>query len=811
MLTLSLFTTASLIGAQDLRESSGAYHTMPDVRVQPTAAQLAPAQSAARSPRFDVGPRPEAAHATPAERHAAATATRVHVAPSLQFDVDATGRHWARGADYKASFGAEGASFIPFLGSDAPRNVPVTFALARAEQGGAVAALGAPVVSRAGERIVLDQGAVRSEYVVALQGMEQLFVLDAPLGAGDLVLDLGVTSELTPVRDGAGWRFEGALGSVGYGAAFVLDAEGRRLDLESVWTGEGFRFTVPAQFLVGATWPIAIDPLIANTTVDTDSIDQLQVDVAYDPTTNQYLVACEQVWSATDHDINSWLVDGAGNLVAGSQAYIDFTGLFRAEPRIAMTNVRRTFLCAFTEGQASPRRIVARGRNADSGAIGTSFTVDDATATDRFSPDICGDAYTASANDAHYTIVWRRFWNANDSDVVARVVNEDGTLLTGELYVTNLIGISDEQPSISKCISPATNDSVVTWRRGTEVLASMISYDGGAVRSEFSLFTSGVPVSGPQVSGLSGAQVPGSSDLTFLAVWDADYVTDRDIHAVVAAAANFAGNTPVVSGLQNITFMEHVDFLLDQREPDVACTGDRWVITQNAVYPGFTDYVIRATTVNVVGSGVGISERFEALTQTFDETLTPKTASRHEAGLSGDLEAFTGWIQQTTFGQPGDVYGALHAASPANTCAAQFVSCYGNPNGTFNDYRAFLWVEGDFSTTGTKRLHAVDVHANAFGYFLASLQTQGGVTPPGSAGVLCLGGAIGRYSNFVLNSGGSASFFLDINPAAISQPTGAVPAMSGQTWFFQAWHRDVPPGGGAPTSNFTNAAGIPFQ
>ena len=206
-----------------------------------------------------------------------------------------------------------------------------------------------------------------------------------------------------------------------------------------------------------------------------------------------------------------------------------------------------------------------------------------------------------------------------------------------------------------------------------------------------------------------------------------------------------------------------------------------------------------------------MSERFEALTTTFDETLTPKTASRHEAGSAGDLEAFTGWIQQATFGQPGDVHGALHGASAANTCAAQYVFCTGNPNGTFTDYRSFLWVEGDFSTTGSKRLHALDVHVNAFGYFLTSLTAQGGITPPGSAGVLCLGGTIGRYSNFVLNSGGAGSFFLDINPGAISQPTGPVSAMAGQTWFFQAWHRDVNPAGGPPTSNFTNAAGIPFQ
>jgi hypothetical protein len=809
MITLSLLTTATLLGAQDVRVSSGIYHAMADVR-QPAPAALSAPESP--SPRSALGVRTTAPGASAVERTAAASVAHQSVPPSLQFDVDAEGRHWARGANYKASFGPEGASFVPFTGSHAPRNFPVQFAPASAQQGGAVAALGAPVITRTGERIVLDQGAVRSEYVLGLGGVEQLFVFDAPLGSGDLVLDVALETELSARVDGPGWLFENEYGAVSYGGAFVLDARGQKLDIATIHTGEALRFTIPAVFLAGAAWPIAIDPLLTNVTVDTAAIDQLEVDVAYDPTTNQYLVAFAEVFSATDHDIHSWLVDTAGNVDAGSGRYFDLSSLNRTRPRVALTDIRRAFLCAYVDGATgSARRIGARPRNADTSNIGSAFIVDDNSATDRLEADICGDAYTGSINDAHYTVVWRRYWNAGDSDVIARVVNEDGTFVSGELFVTNFTNVSDDQPSISKCITPGANDSIVVWRRGSGVHASAISYDGAAVRSEFVLKSTLAPPSNPQVSGLAPTSFPGSADRTFVACWDTDQVTDRDIEAVVASATSNSAAAPVVSGIQNITFMEHVDYLLDQREPDVACMGDRWVISQNAVYPGFTDYVIRATTVNIVGTGLGISERFVALTQTLDETLKPKTASQYESGEVGSNDAFTGWIQQSTLGQPGDVYGATHAASTTNTCAAQFVFCFGNTNGTFADSRAFLWVEGDFSTTGTKRLHALDVHANAFGYFLTSLTTSGPVTPPGSAGVLCLGGSIGRYSNFVLNSGAGAAFSLDIDPTVISQPTGPVPALSGQTWFFQAWHRDVPFGGGAATSNFTNAAGVPFQ
>lgn len=810
-MSISVTLLAALaMAAQEGRVPASGTITMPDVRRLPTAVEVAPTVLHA-GPERPVGPPP----ATPLSNTKREAGPVPSVAPtdiprSLVFDIDSEGRHWVRGADYKASFGAEGAAFIPFFGSEAPRNFPITFALARAEQGGELTALAPPTVQREGERLVLDQGAVRTEYVAHLKGVEQLFVLDAPLGDGDLVLDLAVVSDLARRPDGAGWRFECRHGAVSYGAAFVIDAAGRRLDLETADTRDGFRFTVPAAFLARAAWPIAVDPLISNFPIDTYSADQLEVEVAYDTVSDRYIVVWEEVFSAADHDIFSVLLTGTGTVVPASLAGIDTTSANTADPSVAMTRVRRNFLCVFTSVLSTGSRgIFARPRNPDTLTSGAAFRVDAGSAADRLQPDVCGDAFNATAL-ANYTIVWRRFWAANDSDIVVRVVGHDGTFVTDELFVTNVIGVSDEEPSISKGIPLGFNDSVVVWRRGTEILGSLISFNGGLVRAPFTLASTPEPKSAPQVSSLTPATLPGSSFSTFVACWTSAF-SDRDIRAVVAAANNSA-STPTVSSVQQLSFMEHVDYLLDQREPDVASVGDEgWLIVQNSVFPGFTDSVIFMMTVNIVGNGLGISERFEGLTGTFDETFTPKIASRHEAGTTGSNQALTGWIQASAAGQPGNVYGALHAADVSRTCAAQYVPCIGTPNGTTQSYRSFLWAEGDFSTATPKTLHAEDMHQNAFGYFLASLSAQPGTIPPGSLGRLCLGGAIGRYSGTVLNTGTTGSFSLVVSPTAISQPTGAVPALSGQRWYFQAWHRDVPIGGGAASSNFTNAAGIPFQ
>jgi len=107
-------------------------------------------------------------------------------------------------------------------------------------------------------------------------------------------------------------------------------------------------------------------------------------------------------------------------------------------------------------------------------------------------------------------------------------------------------------------------------------------------------------------------------------------------------------------------------------------------------------------------------------------------------------------------------------------------------------------------------LRASDLSLNSFGFFLTS-RTQGFVmNPGGSAGNLCLAGAIGRYVGpcQIKNSGTSGAFELTINLTATPTPTGLVQIQPGETWNFQTWHRDAV--GGAATSNFTRGRSVQF-
>ncbi|MBL4770873.1 MAG: hypothetical protein JKY61_06965 [Planctomycetes bacterium] len=118
-------------------------------------------------------------------------------------------------------------------------------------------------------------------------------------------------------------------------------------------------------------------------------------------------------------------------------------------------------------------------------------------------------------------------------------------------------------------------------------------------------------------------------------------------------------------------------------------------------------------------------------------------------------------------------------------------------------------MEGTTATTGDKTLTASGMPQFQFGYFLASNGGAGSITPPGSAGVFCLaGGPLGRYNNgievFYTGTGDSASLVVD--PTSLRGPNGGLVATAGQTWNFQAWHRE---NGGS--SNFTNAVSLRFD
>ena len=147
--------------------------------------------------------------------------------------------------------------------------------------------------------------------------------------------------------------------------------------------------------------------------------------------------------------------------------------------------------------------------------------------------------------------------------------------------------------------------------------------------------------------------------------------------------------------------------------------------------------------------------------------------------------------------------GVLDRCVPANYCSA-------NPNSSGKPGR--MDPEGSpFVGENAFVLVALDLPANRLGYFLGS-RTSGFVPDfGGGSGNLCLAGTILRFSTpptgEVGNSGPQGE--LRFQPDLGSFPQGFV-VLVGETWYFQAWFRDVT-SSGAPTSNTSDGIEVLFR
>ncbi|MEM6571829.1 MAG: hypothetical protein AAF957_25670 [Planctomycetota bacterium] len=186
--------------------------------------------------------------------------------------------------------------------------------------------------------------------------------------------------------------------------------------------------------------------------------------------------------------------------------------------------------------------------------------------------------------------------------------------------------------------------------------------------------------------------------------------------------------------------------------------------------------------------------------------------------------AATGAVVLPDFGIPGTFANAVSAdgtiagatSHPGGTVRAVRWTASGEiggrvcspgvPNSTVSSGR--LTLEGSNSIElGAMTLAASSLPPGAFGYFLASRAPDRVTTIPGSVGVLCLGGPIGRFvgPGQIVQADTSGRLSITIDPATLPSPTGPVLPSFGETWYFQAWHRDAQP---ASTSNFTDSVTI---
>jgi hypothetical protein len=611
----------SLAAAGDLRAEGG------DAKPQSPADARTGAQPALRTPHHD--------------------ASRVYV------DEPGDGRVWAMGSGYKASFGPDAARVFPRLGPRAAVDHALALAPLSLVRGGEELPFARSArVARSGSSVTLDRGSFVERYDVRASGLEQSFVFETLAGRGDLVLRLGTDTDLQRAESTDGLSFANELGGVRYGRATAIDARGASQVLETHVAADGIEIRIPGAFVDSAAFPLTIDPVISTFAIDTTTPDDFAPDVAYDATTDRYMVCYEETYSATDHDVYEELLDSSGNLVSGT--YIDFTTNDWRHPRIACNTSASQFMAVAQVGAAPARQIfsrVASSSNVLGSQVAVAPTFSD---TDQVDPDIGGDSGSSGADS--YLVVWEFLTpSTGERDIVQMLMHTSG-LPDGftAICIDCAAFARDVNPAVSKWAGVG-NGHDHEWNVVWEFEYSPTDHDiYGAqlafafqVTGPFIIDASTLDDRRPSVSSFAdGTSAPGN----YLVVFDRDFPTDHDIigYAMNGASAVAAAS---LSYLEGPTY-----YYQDQIAPSVDSDGCTFAVTYSEQYStSTTDYDVYVSTFNVVGSAIDALETHQNLAFTGLPELDAQITSTRGGPA---LRYMSAWTRQFTGNS--DIYGGLY-------------------------------------------------------------------------------------------------------------------------------------------------------
>lgn len=372
---------------------------------------------------------------------------------AVQFDIDADGGHWAHAPGWKAHADGRALLFVPFLGSGAPSNQPLRLELADVRIAGTRLPVTAGTVARTEQRWTVARGACREHFDLQLGGVEQSWEFAELPTRGELRLQLAVTTSLRGEDLGEDLVFTGPRGGVRYGAAVAIDAAGRRCPLALDLRGDRIELVVPAAFVADAVLPLVVDPLASTVLVSATQAYQGNASIAFDYSTQEFLVVWENAFSATDLDVWAQRLD-LQQAPIGAPFLIDFTSVSWARPRVANNGQADNFLVVAECSNAftSPRWIGGRLFSTSSGTL-PSFVIERAGVGGSFSgdatrPDVGGDP--AETGTTWYTVVWEREFSVTDHDIVMRQVSPSGALRTFSPIAIDTATSYESVPRIAK-------------------------------------------------------------------------------------------------------------------------------------------------------------------------------------------------------------------------------------------------------------------------------------------------------------------------------------------------------------------------
>lgn len=541
----------------------------------------------------------------------------------LYFDTAADGRLWAMGQTWKASFDGRGFDYIPFFGSEAPRNFPLRVELQAASVAGEALTLrdGRPL--RQGAQVRTVRGPLTEVVDLAPQQVEQSFVFDTLPARGAIAVEVALRGEFAAVASGDGVRMANNHGAIDYRKAMALDAAGNQLLLPLQWLGDRARIEIPAEFVGAATLPLVLDPLLTTIPLVPGlpaNRAQRNPDVARLTVPGITAVSWTVTWSAGDEDAFVQLMDAMQNPIAGD--FIDFTTENWSTPRIASNANRNSFLVV-SEVLGFPGSNIL-GRLIDATAVMQPKIVIEGNGVglpgNNFRPDVGGDSLVGGL--AYYTVVFEKEVAAGNHDIYYKQINDDGTLRTTNPLPLDTGATMQSHPAISEQNGPGSVGlALVAWQSQAAVAPFDYDIRAAVLRWNGALFVPPVVVAAstrderrPAVS--SVANVIGT--ICAAIAWEDDFGTDNDIRVQLVGlnSGNLIGGELNLNGLAAAGAF----LLRNQIRPTVETDGNRFAIGYSE-FSGtdYDTYAATATYLPLTGvwrlederSGLGVTPGFD--------------------------------------------------------------------------------------------------------------------------------------------------------------------------------------------------------
>ncbi len=731
----------------------------------------------------------------------------------LFFDIDASGTVWVRGRTYKASFSKDAATYIPFFGSNAPRNYPVALRVESVTIDGETLAFDTAVPAvREGAIVEYARGAFRERYVLTPDSVEQTFVFDELPRRGEIVVSLDVTSELDPRSDGESFRFENALGHVRYGRAFAFHDDLPKTAIESRIEDREIALVVPAAIVESATGRLVIDPVLTTFVVENAALDEFAADTAYDATNSIWLTVSEDIFSASDHDIHAIRHATSGAILG--QDYVDFTGDDWRTPAVANNNQDDQFLVVAARGVSPNRQIYGRTVEATatlnmSAQFIISFTD---FLSDVYVPDVGGDSSTSGTS--YYCVVWEsELIPGTNWDIHARLVRTDASLVGfGSVSIDLSLNTIHRNPSISNSNGNAAaelQDWNIVWEHevsptNRNILGARLHWDGTLTAATFTVASSTLDERYPCATAIvdeNGGTRP----------WMVAYQVDSGANGWDVRCRTLNG-TAIISTFDLSEQFSSV--ALDQITPSCDTDGRQFLVAYDErTSPSFFSTDIKVSTLYSLGGALGVNEGNLSASPGFFTDLQPRVVTARTSGSTSDdaLIAFERDNSGTS-----DVYAAGYDI-PFGGPVSSF--CSGDGSGTAcpcanfgasgNGCASSVNAAGaNLASTGGADLSSDSLQLTASGlpatatvlFFQGTSQSGAGAGSVFGDGLRCASGTVIRLGTKTA-AGGSANYptgaDLDVSVR------GVVPA-AGAVRHYQGWYRNSASFCTASTFNLTN-------